>query len=134
MMMKKWRMAAMVMGLVSLGWAQSGYYYMNGDRRVDLTPVDRSSWSKRGMQERRFVRPDGEVVTVGQDILVRFKDEKSADLLIRKFGLQPIRKIGSVYLLRASDPDAALRAANALNGDPAVRYAQPDLKRHWKLR
>ena len=114
----------------------SDYYYMNGDRRVDLVPVPETSMTLRGIGEAlSFKTPAGQEIAIPDRIVVRFRSEEALSPALQRYGLRVIRPLhGLTYLLKAASPAAALEAANALNDAPDVLYAQPDIIKKWRMR
>jgi len=122
--------------LFALSAAMAGeYYYMNGDRRVALHPVEPSGAALRGVRTAKpFTLDSGERVYVASRIVVRFSSLENLDLYEAQYGLQPIRRIGKVFLFETGSVESALNAANALEGMPDVVYAQPDILKKRRLR
>ncbi len=119
-------------------WLSAGeYYYMNGDRRVDLQEVPSAAVKhslKGGVLY--FEKRDGEQVGVVNRIIVKFASMENFEDYLQRFNLKQLKKysFGNMYLLEAPTPKDAIDAANALYEQPDVLFAQPDLIRHWSLR
>ncbi len=119
-------------------WLFAGeYYYMNGDKRVDLRQVP-STAVKYSLKEGvlYFEKRDGEQIGVVNRIIVKFGSMENFNEYLRKFNLKVVKKysFGNMYLLEAPTAKDAIDAANALYARSDVIFAQPDLIRRWSLR
>jgi hypothetical protein len=132
-MIKKMIFSSFLAGACAFG---GEYYYMNGDKRVDLTPVPRTQAALRALDNvMRFKNPAGEEIAIPDRIIVKFKSTENLDNYLKHYDLTMIKRLRQgVYLLGAKSPEAALEAANRLNELPDVRYAQPDIIRKVRLR
>ncbi|WP_456323342.1 S8 family serine peptidase [Hydrogenimonas sp.] len=112
------------------------YYYMNGDKRVDLTPMPQKETALRGLKNiMTFKNPAGQEIAIPDKIIVKFKTLDNTGDYLNLYDLKVLKKLrGGVYLLGAKSPKAAIEAANALNDAPDIMYAQPDIikKRHLR--
>ncbi len=119
-------------------WLFAGeYYYMNGDKRVDLQEIP-AGVTKHSLSESLlyFRNANGKKVGIPNRIIVKFRSMENFDRYLQAYGLKIVKKFnfGNMFLLEAETPKKALEAANSLYGEPDVILAQPDLIREWRLR
>ncbi len=119
-------------------WLFAGeYYYMNGDKRVDLQEitdgVTKHSFSESPLY---FRSENGKKVGIPNRLIVKLKAMDKFDKYLQTFGLKVVKKFnfGNMFLLEAETTKKALEAANSLYGEPDVILAQPDMIREWSLR
>ena len=128
------------LALCSLTVLSAGeYYYMNGGKRVALTPLTLPQSAVEPRQKAstlRFRDPHGRIVTISERLIVKFDTEAVVADFLNRYNLRIVRKysFGAMYLLEAPDAGAAIEAANALAEEPGVIFAQPDIARKRILR
>jgi hypothetical protein len=123
--------------LVSLSIAGAGeYYYMNGDRRVELQPVESTGIAVREYGGTKpFLLENGEKIEVANRIIVKFSSLENLDAYEAEYGLRPLKRIGGkIFLFETDSIEMALDAANALEKRADVVYAQPDILKTRRLR
>lgn len=131
------RNIAIVLLLMTLnGESTSCYYYMNGDKKIELTPISQEQSSLRTKEKvLRFMSSTGREIAIPGRLLVKFKSLQNLDKYLKRYNLTIIKRFqNGLYFLRAPSPQAALEAANTLNALPDVLYAQPDIIKKWKMR
>lgn len=113
------------------------YYYMNGDKRVELEPISSlaAKYSVSG-SALYFKKGDGKEIAVPNRVILKLDSPENLDSYLRKYNLKLVKKFdfGNMYLLEAQTPELALEAANALYEEKDVVLAQPDIIRSWRLR
>jgi len=129
------RKFAMFFGCVSLLFGGE-FYYMNGGKRVELTPVESDTIAPRSSQNiLRFKDPKGKDIAIPNRLLVKFKDCDNLDKYLEMYKMKIIKEYpGNTFLLETDSPKSAMDAANALSQKADIVYAQPDLIRKWNLR
>jgi len=122
-------------GCLSMVWGGE-FYYMNGGKRVELTPVESDTISPRNSQNiLHFKDVNGRDIAIANRLLLKLKECKNLDEYLKKYGMKIVKEYpNNTYLLETVSPKSAMDTANALSQEPDVVYAQPDLIRKWKLR
>ncbi|BDY13389.1 S8 family serine peptidase [Hydrogenimonas cancrithermarum] len=112
------------------------YYYMEGGKRVELTPVTSEFPAARSLQNvLKFKNERGADVAIPNRLIVKFKSPENFDRYLKEFGLKLLHRYrNGTCLLQAPTPKAAMDAANALSQREDVLFAQPDLIKKWSLR
>ncbi|WP_353661264.1 hypothetical protein [Hydrogenimonas sp. SS33] len=111
-------------------------YYMNNGKKVYLQPVEKRAATRSLARERRFKEPSGAEIVVSKRLLVKFEAGADVQKYLQRFRLKLLKKyrLGNLYLLEASSPEAAIEAADALYVLPDVIVAQPDIAKKRQLR
>jgi len=129
------RRFTIVLGCVSILFGGE-YYYMNGGKRIELTPVENDVSALRSFQNTlKFKDPKGRDVAIPNRLLVKFKNTENLEKYLEMYAMRIVRKFhNNTYLMETVSPQAAIESANALSEKPDVVYAQPDLIKKWRLR
>ena len=129
------RKFAMFLGCISLLFGGE-FYYMNGEKRVELAPVESDTITPRSSQNiLRFKDLKGRDIAISNRLLVKFKDRNNLDKYLEMYKMKIIKEYpGNTFLLETDSPKSAIDAANALSQKADIVYAQPDLIRKWNLR
>jgi len=112
------------------------FYYMNGGKRVELTPVESDAIAPRASQNLlRFKDAQGKDIAISNRLLVKLKDCENLDKYLKMYEMKIVKEYpNNTFLLETDSPKLAMDAANALSQKPDVIYAQPDLIKKWNLR
>jgi len=126
---------AMFLGCVSLLFGGE-FYYMNGGKRVELTPVENDAITPRSSQNLlRFKDAQGRDISIPNRLLVKLKDCNNLDKYLTEYRMKIVKEYpNNTFLLETNSAKSAMDAANALSQKSDVIYAQPDLIRKWNLR
>jgi len=129
------RKLVILLGCVSLVWGGE-FYYMNGGKRVELTPVESDTVAPRSSQNiLHFKDGQGKEIAIPNRLLLKLKDRENLDKYFTMYGMKIVKEYpNNTFLLETDSPKSAMDSANALSQKPDVIYAQPDLIRKWNLR
>jgi len=110
--------------------ASDNFYYQN-DKKVILTPIQTSNtFQKMDINHtiEYFKTPKGQIVGMGQEIIVKLKDTKALDSLVKKYAVNIKTKLtNKLYVLEVNSTQHTLEITNKLYLDANVSYAHPNL-------
>jgi len=126
---------AMFLGCVTLLFSGE-FYYMNGKKRVELTPIKSDAIATRSTQKLlRFKDENGRDVAIANRLLVKLKDCDNLEKYLTDYDMKIVKEYpNNTFLLATNSAKLAIDVANALSQKSDVIYAQPDLIRRWELR
>jgi len=129
------RKLIMLLGCVSVLFSGE-FYYMNGGKRVELTPVESDAITPRSSQNLlRFKDKNGRDIAITNRLLVKLKDCDNLDKYLTDYKMKIVKEYpNNTFLLETNSAKSAMDTANALSQKSNVIYAQPDLIRKWNLR
>ena len=110
--------------------ASDNFYYQN-DKKVILTPIQTSNTFQKMDANHTieyFKTPKGQIVGMGQEIIVKLKDTKALDSLVKKYAVNIKTKLtNKLYVLEVNSTKQTLEITNKLYLDANVSYAHPNL-------
>jgi len=117
--------------LISLFANASDNFYYQNDKKVILTPIQISNTFQKMDANHTieyFKTPKGQTVGMGQEIIVKLKDTKALDSLVKKYAVNIKTKLtNKLYVLEVNSTKQTLEITNKLYLDANVSYAHPNL-------
>jgi len=109
--------------------ASDNFYYQN-DKKVILTPIQTFNTFQKMDSNHTIVyfkTPKGQTVGMGQEIIVKLKDTKALDSLVKKYAVNIKTKLtDKLYVLEVNSTKETLEITNELYLDANVSYAHPN--------
>lgn len=111
------------------------FYYMNANKRVDLTPVDSAVMTRSSQKLLHFRDLEDRDIAIANRLLVKLKNRNNLGKYLTEYDMKIIKEYpNNMFLFETNSAKLAIDIANILSQKPDVIYAQPDLIRRWNLR
>jgi len=116
--------------------ASDSFYYQK-DKKVFLTPIISSQKFRKinSMDINYYTTPKDNIVGVTKEFIIKLKDEKSLEILLKKYPIT-LKKIlaHNLYLMEVNSIEETIDMTNQLYLDKNVIYAHPNFIKKIKSR
>jgi len=116
--------------------ANDNFYYQN-DKKVFLTPIVSSQKFRKinSIDINYYTTPNYNIVGVTKEFIIKLKDEKSLEILLKKYPITLKKRLASnLYLMEVNTIDKTIDMTQKLYLDTNVIYVHPNFIKKIKLR
>lgn len=116
--------------------ANNNFYYQN-DKKVFLTPIVSSQKFRKinSIDINYYTTPKDTIVGVTKEFIVKIKDKKSLEILLKKYPITFKKRLAyNLYLMKVNIIEETIDITQKLYVDKNVIYAHPNFIKKIKLR